>query len=153
LPGHDTPYIYLHPGGEEPGIIGGIMKRIAFNPRFINEAGNDLIPSKIHTIRKNYDYWKKFEGKEVALFTWEDRPYRSKQKVFCMKRIVSVQKVELKYKNGMQKWFEIDGIDITEPISVNEGFWHKPSRNLIMSWFLNNNPGKMAILHFTNFKY
>jgi hypothetical protein len=69
------------------------MRRISINPRFINKAGNDLVLGKIHTIRQNYDYWKKFEGQEVALFTWEGKPYRSKQKVFCVKRIVSVQEV------------------------------------------------------------
>jgi hypothetical protein len=42
------------------------MKRISFDPRFVNEAGNDLIPGKIHTIRQNYEYWKKFEGREVG---------------------------------------------------------------------------------------
>jgi hypothetical protein len=131
------------------------MKHISFDKQFMNKAGNDLIPGKIHTIRENYEYWKKFEGRDVALFTWEGKPYQkgSKREVFCTKRIVSVQEVELKYKIGMQKWFEIDGIDITEPLSVNDGFWHEPSRMLIMSWFLNYDPGKMGIIHFTNFRY
>jgi hypothetical protein len=38
---------------------------MAINPRFVNVAGNDLIPEKIHTIRKNYAWWKKFEGKDI----------------------------------------------------------------------------------------
>ena len=42
------------------------MKHISFNPRFVNEDGNDLVPGKIHTIRQNYLFWKRFEGKEVA---------------------------------------------------------------------------------------
>ena len=69
------------------------MKRISFDPRFVNEAGDGLIPGKIHTIRQNYDYWKQYEGREAALFTWEGQPCRSRQKVFCVKRVVSVQEV------------------------------------------------------------
>jgi hypothetical protein len=34
------------------------MKRISFNPRFVKEAGDDLIPGKITTIRENYRYWE-----------------------------------------------------------------------------------------------
>jgi hypothetical protein len=70
------------------------MNRISFNPRFVNEAGNNLIPGKIHTIRQNHGYWKHFEGQEVVLFTWEGKPYGSRQKIFCVKRIVNVQEIE-----------------------------------------------------------
>jgi hypothetical protein len=56
------------------------MKRISFSPRFVNEMGDDLVSGKIHTIRQNYFYWKKFEGRHAALFTWEGKLYRSKQK-------------------------------------------------------------------------
>jgi len=131
------------------------MKRISFNKRFINAAGNDLMPGKIHTIRQNFEYWKKFEGKEIALFTWKGKPYQkgSKQKVFCIKRIVSVQSIKYLAHAGMQKWFEIDGVDITAQLGMNDGFWHEPNRLLIMHWFLNYEPGKMAVLHFTDFRY
>jgi hypothetical protein len=30
------------------------MKHIAFDRRFMNAAGDDLIPGKIHTIRQNF---------------------------------------------------------------------------------------------------
>jgi hypothetical protein len=52
------------------------MKRISFNPRFVNETGDDLIPGKIHTVRRNFDYWKKFEGRDVELFTWVEKSRR-----------------------------------------------------------------------------
>jgi hypothetical protein len=71
------------------------VERLSFNPRFVNEAGDDLVPGKIHTIRQNFDYWKRFEGRDVALFIWEGKPYQrqSRQKVFCVKRLVYVQKI------------------------------------------------------------
>jgi hypothetical protein len=125
------------------------MRRISFNQRFVNEAGNDLIPGKIHTIRQNYDHWKRFEGREVALFTWEGKPYRSKQKVFCVKRIVSVQEVLMKGHYG----FYLDGklLDCLL-LSKNDGF---ANENDFAWWFFMNNhrPSKMAVLHFTDFRY
>jgi hypothetical protein len=50
------------------------MKRISFNAQFVNESGDGLILGKIHTIRQNYSFWKKFEGRDVELFTWEGKP-------------------------------------------------------------------------------
>jgi hypothetical protein len=130
------------------------MKRISFDKRFVNEAGNDLIPGNIHTIRRNYEYWKRFEGKEVALFTWEGKPYRSKQRVFCVKRIVNVQEVEFQFKKGLGMWFSFNGVVrvCNSIISENDGF---ESMKDFYMWFWNHNynPGKMAILHFTEFKY
>jgi len=134
------------------------MKHISFDPRFVNAAGNDLISGKIHTIRQNYEYWKRYEGKEVALFTWEGKPYQpgSKQKVFCVKRIVSVQEIEFKKKAGMAPWFEInDEAYLGEDLSMiarNDGLDNKYS---FMNWFTNPiyKSGKMAIIHFTDFRY
>jgi len=134
------------------------MKRISFNPRFVNEAGNDLIPGKIHTIRQNYDWWKKFEGKEVALFTWEGKPYQkgSKQKVFCVKKIVSVQEVFYGKIALCQCFTQFEHPTVGNRafdkriMARNDGF------NDVMDfdiWFMNYKPGKMGILHFTDFRY
>jgi hypothetical protein len=136
------------------------MKRISFNPRFINAAGNDLIPCKIHTIRQNYEYWKRFEGQEVELFTWEGKPYRSKQKVFCVKKIVSVQEtwlridnpIDLRHPNIAGIWFFTRGSD--DPIEIdelakNDGLELKPFKE----WFINYPLGKMAVIHFTSYRY
>jgi len=131
------------------------MKRISFNSQFVNEAGNDLIPGKIHTIRQNYEYWKKFEGKELALFTWEGKPYQkgSKQKVFCVKRLISVQEVYMNYYNLFFKSREdcINGNEITgDHLAENDGFekWSD-----CVKWFCDYPPGELAILHFTDFRY
>jgi len=127
------------------------VRRISINPRFVNEAGNDLIPSKIHTIRANFDFWKKFEGKDVALFVWEGKPYQkgSKQKVICVKRIVRVQSIKYLAHCFWEDRFYDFMLDM-EKIAINDGF-----KNIqdLRYWFADYKPGKMAVLHFTDFQY
>jgi hypothetical protein len=118
----------------------------------VNETYIDLIPCKIHTIRQNYDYWKHFEGNEVALFSWERKPYRSKQKVFCVKRIVSVQAI---YFDKFDKEFLIKepshaGIIPVNFLAKKDGFQNTDD---FLNWFADYKPGRMAILHFTDFQY
>jgi hypothetical protein len=135
------------------------MRRISFNQRFINKAGNNLVPGKIHTIRGNYDFWKRFEGQEVSLFHWEGKPYRSKQKVFCVKKIVGVQMLFLSRvkarllgpDNGIL-CFSIDGkwIQLNSQLAENDGFTSTEAFN---NWFAGYKSGKMAIIHFTDFEY
>ena len=128
------------------------MKHISFDPRFVNTAGDDLMPGKIHTIRKNYDWWKPYEGKEVALFTWGGRPYdkNSKHKVFCVKRIVSVQEIKLHALGSEFRWTIDDNGVFIPRLAANDGFINF---NDFSEWFANYKPGKMAILHFTDFRY
>ncbi len=127
------------------------MKRISFNKQFVNVSGNDLIPGKIHTIRQNYEYWKRFEGKEAALFYWEDKPYRSKQKVFCVKRIVRVQEVELCELGAKHRWITADKRPIHGLVlSTNDGFF---LFRHFFDWFKDYKPGRMAVLHFTDLRY
>jgi hypothetical protein len=133
------------------------MKRIGFNKQFVNETGTDLIAGKIHTVRKNYGWWKRFEGHEVALFFWEDKPYRSPQKVFCIKQLVSVQEVYMqKNWNGnaieflLETPFGTDEILDNGELSKNDGF-HTPE--LFGNWFDKYPDGYMAVLHFTDFQY
>jgi len=125
------------------------MKHISFDPRFVNAAGNDLIQGKIHTIRQNFFFWKRFEGKEVALFNWEGKPYQpgSKHKVFCVKRIVSVQGIFYDTFFSSKKQ---DNFIAPCELAKNDGF--ENSDDLFL-WFSNYKPGKMAILHFTDFRY
>ena len=128
------------------------MKHIAFDRRFVNAAGDDLIPGKIHTIRQNYGYWKRFEGKEVALFIWEGKPYQkgSRQKVFCIKRIVSVQEVtKSEVADFWLSLYDKDPIPI-DVIAKNDGFNNRYEH---IEWFVEYPFGKMAIIHFTDFRY
>ena len=138
------------------------MKHISFNPRFVNAAGNDLLSGKIHTIRKNYEWWKRYEGQDVALFTWEGTPYRpgSKHKVFCVKRIVSVQEVYFRRdKNDIGFFLTNDDLHPLDfQISYNDGFhdeWGCDDFSSFLAWFRKKEykPGKMAIIHFTNHRY
>jgi hypothetical protein len=129
------------------------LKRISFNQRFVNKTGDDLVPGKIHTIRNNYDYWKRFEGKNIALFYWEGKAYQkgSIQKVFCTKRLVFVQPLCKEYlKKPHETCFSIDGESVYLPrLAENDGLsWEE-----FMKWFWDYPYGTMGILHFTNFRY
>ena len=136
------------------------MRHILFDRRFVNEAGNDLVSGKIHTIRQSYSYWKKYEGKEVALCYWEGKPRQkgSRQKIFCVKRIVSVQEAELKTYVSGKVSAEVLGFFIGEKripnilLAERDGF---SSGNDFLYWFYvgNYKPGKMGILHFTDYRY
>jgi hypothetical protein len=125
------------------------MKRLSFNIRFINDVGDDLVPGKIHTIRQNYDHWKKFEGRDLELFTWEGTAYRkgSRQKVFCLKRLVSVQRIN----HAGQGRFCIEGRHTSlSEIIKNDGF---KSKEEFIRWFIEYPPGEFAVLQFTDFRY
>jgi hypothetical protein len=129
------------------------MRRISFNPRFVKKSGKDLIAGKIHTIRENYDWWKRFEGQEVSLFYWIGKPYRSKQKVFCVKRIISVQ--EVFFKSSINSFYPTADMHMGTAIknlllAWNDGFKTLKGFN---QWFNKYKSGKMAIIHFTDLKY
>jgi hypothetical protein len=150
------------------------VKHISFDSRFVNAAGNDLISGKIHTIRVNYDFWKRFEGQEVALFTWAGKPYGegSKHKVFCVKRIVNVQETYLdRNKEGIIFYVLDELLNVIHDIgrcemARNDGFYKSVGKTKAMKdycdqfaekefcdWFADYKSGKMAILHFTDFRY
>jgi len=138
------------------------MKRISFNKQFVNNAENDLIPGKIHTIRSNFDFWKRFEGRDVALFTWEGKPYQkgSTQKIFCVKKLLYVQSVFLycqtMTQNGdkaLPDYYVNKKLIPKEIIAENDGF---SCDGELDDWAFNHgwlDSCRMAILHFTNFKY
>ena len=115
------------------------MKRISFDRRFVNDAADGLVTGKIHTIRENYEYWKRFEGKDLALFYWEDKPYRSRQIVFCVKRLVSVQLICGLYD-----------LDTLKRMAKNDGF---PSFKEFNEWFKWRKFFLQGILHFSDLRY
>ena len=123
------------------------MRVLMINPRFVNEAGTDLKSGKIHTIRQNYDYWKKFDGQEVSIRVWEGKPYRSKQKEICRK-VIGVQKI---YFGDHPFWFD-NGDEVIElgMLAKNDGF---ELMSEFFKWFAAYPNGDMVILHFTNFRY
>jgi hypothetical protein len=135
------------------------MKRISVNPRFVNNTGDGLVPGKIHTIRQNYDFWKTFEGQDVALFTWEGKAYRSNQIVFCTKHITKVQRIKKEtdgitpgspftfYRAPNESYHE--QLLISE-LALNDGFL---SESEFIDWFLEYPDVYMALIQFTDFKY
>jgi hypothetical protein len=128
---------------------------MAFNPRFVNGAGDDLIAGKIHTVRQNYDFWKRFEGQDAALYAWQGKPYRSIQRVFCVNQIDSVLPV-------LRDWscFYFDGHFLEDGhllessddlLFKNDGF---ESLNEFRDWFRDYPcTVDMAVVHFTEFRY
>ena len=132
---------------------------IVFDHRFVNKKQNDLIPGKIHTIRKNYDFWKKFEGQEVNLVFWQGKPRHrySRQIIFCKKKIYSVQKVKFIKSNFHflhSQFFRSPALAMDFRIlAPNDGFeWTGAD---MLQWFNNDRykSGDYAIIHFTDFQY
>lgn len=113
---------------------------------------------KIHTIRSNYELWKKrFEKVEkglawISLRVWSGKPYRSKQlEIFRYNKSseIGIQKLQLDPALG---WF-IDDIDSdvkTEDLAENDGL----SLPDFKSWFKKYDLTKpLAIIHFSGFRY
>lgn len=124
---------------------------------------------KIHTIRANFQHWKKrfysiYGGDGyLSLRQWSEKPYASKQEVvmdlFAANRI------------GLQELVFVDG-DITKPHIVEDADLFNPEPKLFpvdiynlatndgltiedwLAWFKGYDLTKpMAIIHFTGFRY
>ena len=127
-----------------------------------NFVENIFAKIKIHTIRNNYDLWKKRidevnKGEAViSLRYWTGKPYKAPQKEFykLQKGDVGVQKIE----RTVLGWF-IDDIDSeinTTTLAKNDGLsfedfkeWFK--KKVVMEGQFDMAP--MAIIHFTKFRY
>lgn len=117
--------------------------------------------SKIHTIRANYDLWKKRidqvnEGNAIlSIRYWSGKPYNSKQIEICQLKqgAVGIQKVNLYYDKTAF-------IRTSNNFLLAEKKWSVLAKNDGLSledftaWFKGydlNQP--MAIIHFTKFRY
>ena len=122
---------------------------------------------KIHTIRANYELWKRrFDeiaagNACLAIRQWTDKPYRSKQvelarltredgiglqKLEIVKERLNSISILLGYVDGALQ----EGHKFFPLLAENDGLsfedWHE--------WFKNYNLSKpLAIIHFTNFRY
>jgi hypothetical protein len=109
---------------------------------------------KLHTIRANYELWKKREkeineGKAIlSIRYWSEKPYRSKQVEICQLDKIGVQKLDA----TMLGWF-IDDYDsdcTTADLAKNDGLSFEDFKE----WFKNYDLSEpMAIIHFTDFRY
>lgn len=134
--------------------------------------------SKIHTIRGNYELWKK-RFKEIdegnaclSIRVWEGKPYRSKQIEIAQLTAsdnVAIQKLLLSSSEWVEKdgkhfcyWAEVNGkeIDLGE-LAKNDGF---SDIGDYLTWFSpdmeRQRPDRdgwkhleLAIIHFTRFRY
>lgn len=109
---------------------------------------------KIHTIRANYDLWKRRideinKGNAyLSIRFWKGKPYRSQQHEFARLYAVGVQKLQFK---DLSRKANVEGNMIDVPLlAKNDGL----EFNDFFYWFKSYNYKEpMAIIHFTNFKY
>jgi len=112
---------------------------------------------KLHTIRTNYEFWKKRideiqAGKaQLHIRTWSGKPYASKQVehlILGKQDGVGIQKL-VPGKVG----YNLDGIDYNGDIGLfctNDGLSYKDFKE----WFKKVKPNEeLAIIHFTKFRY
>jgi hypothetical protein len=131
---------------------------ILINPRFVEPL---LDGRKIHTLRQNYSFWKRHDGKECSIRIWEGKPYWSKQKEICTK-IIHVQAIIICHNKTL------DGAKMPPHflgphggienfiLAMNDRFFDN-ERNVceddFTDWFYNYHDGTLAVLHFTDYRY
>ena len=121
---------------------------------------------KIHTIRSNFDLWSKRiseiqKGNAVlSIRYWSGKPYNSKQVEICQldkNSGIGVQSICLKPKCILEDSVELFSIDnnFNNPlnlafVSKNDGLSFEDFKEWFKKYDLSN---KMAIIHFTSFRY
>jgi len=122
---------------------------------------------KIHTIRANYELWKKrFEKIDkgeacLSIRVWEGKPYTSKQQeIFRYDKTHKIGLERLTFKEMIMTPFECirknDGRIYTPNISKLNELAKNDCLELndFKSWFKEYDLSKeMAIIHFTDFRY
>ena len=113
--------------------------------------GNIIAGVKIHTIRRNYEFWLNRaneinSGRAVlSIRYWIGKPYRSKQIKIIELNKISVQKLE----GGKHDYAIVDGKKVPwELIARNDGL----SLDDFKDWF-KGYTNALAIIQFTDFKY
>jgi len=146
-----------HPkDGQETGFAPKVMAAINNMPCYLK---------KLHTIRANYDLWKKridevIAGEaELCLRQWTGKPYRSKTVV--IKRLrwddgVGIQRLKIDKCRGdkptpvIEGWYMDGDWGCYNMIANNDGL----SLDDWQAWFAGYDHSKpLAIIHFTNFRY
>lgn len=147
-----------HPKKGEPTFFRSKVMAVVFK---------DVTWKKYHTIRSNYDLWKKrFEkiadGEAcLSIRQWTGKPYASKQVEITRltkEDGIGIQKLEIvkgKYNSRPHWWGYVDGKtrygEAFFPIlAENDGL----SAEDWLAWFRNYDLSKpLAIIHFTKFRY
>lgn len=148
-----------HPRAGEPTMF----SKNAFRwPSVTDEPGTFY---KIHTIRANYEFWRKRFEKIAAgeaflsVREWVGKPYgkgSTQREIARLTREdgIGLQKLSFfKDRDGMTslKFFEVDGAHVDGSLlSSNDGLSLEDWRN----WFRDYDFSKpMAIIHFTKYRY
>jgi len=140
-----------HPGGSDLYIRCG------------NECGvscaRRLKEPKIHTIRVNYDFWKKRIDEVTAGMAvlsvryWSGKPYNSKQITVVDLTKKDGVTIQLLTWHGGEAWSRNDNLPhwiSIEELSKNDGLSVEDFKNWFKGYDLNE---RMAIIHFTEFRY
>lgn len=120
---------------------------------------NPIAPIKLHTIRANYELWRKrFEQIErgeacLSIRQWTGKPYNSKQREIARltkEDGIGLQRLEF-YNGCLQQPILSSGMTIrAESIAQNDGL----SFEDWLDWFKSYDRSKpLAIIHFTKFRY
>ena len=134
-------------------LMDGYMRGITPEPKY-----------KYHTIRANYDLWKKRFDEILAgnaclsIREWKGRPYRSGQRELTRltrEDGIGIQCLTFEdhfWKSDTLRHPAVDGMPIDDytQISANDGL----NAGDWMEWFLDYNlDSQMAIIQFTKFRY
>jgi hypothetical protein len=114
---------------------------------------------KIHTIRKNYEFWEKRiesinRGEGVlSIRVWEGKPRRSKQREIKRIEECGIEKVIFSRDEELLS-FDIEMSGYHETLNTvlvakNDGL----TLGELFGWFKDYPEGYMGIIHFTNFRY
>ena len=114
---------------------------------------------KLHTIRANYELWSKrfnqiYAGKAcISLRYWAGKPYHSKQTEICkLTKDDGIGLQMLEFYNGcLQQPILSSGMTIrAETLAQNDGLPFESWKDWFKSYELSK---KLAIIHFTKFRY
>jgi hypothetical protein len=150
--------------GEPTGFVEKILNEVTtaqlidFKMAWKHDLDLDFTSSKIHTIRANYDLWRKrieqvYLGEaELSLRYWSGKPYNSKQVEFLRLRKddgIGIQKLEFA-GNEITNTITTTAWINPDKLCVNDGLSFKD----FCDWFKGYDLSKsMAIIHFTKFRY
>lgn len=110
---------------------------------------------KLHTIRKNYDFWKPRIDKInqglafLSIRIWEGKPYRSKQKEIKLLSNLGIEMVGFNRDEAVINENPNKVIDI-KTLAYNDGL----TKDDFLDWFnIRNKHFEGCIIHFTGFRY
>lgn len=114
--------------------------------------------TKLHTIRQNYDLWKKRidevnAGKAVlSVRFWDGKPYKDKQvefQLFDKDSGIGIEKLTGMCFVKNTAFIEGTKDRHLEAVADNDGLTLQQFKD----WFVKPNAEPMAIIHFTDFRY